>query len=141
MESKMRGRPSTGRKTKSRAKAAKSARGRSSKSKKASKSRKTTKTAEKRKTSRKQPARATKKTSRKMSARAPRGRQRAEVFGEGNYTASREFRRGQAGFARRNKRPIPETGEQAAEALEGSEGNASRQAEEPARAHSAGEES
>lgn len=136
----MKGRPARGRKTKSRSKAAKATRGRSSKSKKATKSRKR-KAAAKRKTGRKASARATKKTSRKTaSRRAGRTRQREEVFGEGNYTASREFRRDQTGFVQRNKDRIPELGQEARAALEGSEGNELRQAEETARSHSFGDE-
>lgn len=136
----MRGRPAKKRKTKSRSKAAKATRGRISKSKKATKSRKT-KAAAKRKTGRKASARATKKTSRKTTSRsAGRGRQRKEVFGEDNYTASREFRRDQTGFVRRNRDRLPEMGEEAAAALDGSEGNELRQAEDTARSHSFGNE-
>jgi hypothetical protein len=142
----MKGRPGKGRKTKSRSKAAKATRGRSSKSKKASKSRKTSKTAAKRKTARKQAAPGRKKAGRKKASaktarsKTPRGRQSGDVLGEGNYTASREFRRQETGFVQRNKDRIAERGEQAAEALERSEGSSElRQAEETARAHSAGD--
>jgi hypothetical protein len=141
----MRGRPAKGRKTKSKAKsrtkAAKSARARSTKSKKASKSRKTSKAAAKRTTGHKRTAPARKKASRKATAQRPaRLRRREDVLGEGNYTASREFRRGQTQFVRRNKDKIPEMGQQAANALEGTEGDELRQAEESARSHAAGGE-
>jgi len=143
----MKGRPTRGRKAKTRTKAAKSARGKSSRSKKASKtrkaskSRKTSKGAAKRKTGRKVSARAPKSASAKKGSRSSgRGRARKEILGEGNYTASREFRRQETGFVRRNRGRIPQLGEQAAKALEGDEGNELRQAEETARARSAGDE-
>lgn len=116
-------------------KAAKTSRGRSSKAKKTSKARKPSKAA-KRKTARKQ-APARKKATRKAASRVS-GRGRKEVLGEGNYTASREFRREETGFVRRNRNRIPELGKQAAEALDGSEGNELRQAEDTARSRSAG---
>jgi hypothetical protein len=130
----MKGRSAKGRKTKRRTKAAIAARGRASKSKKVSKARKTTKAAAKRKTARLQPAR--KKTARKTNA----GRARKEVLGEGNYTAARQFRRKETDFVRRDKDRIPQLGEEAAEALDSSEGNALREAEETARSHAAGED-
>jgi phage protein D len=144
MEIMMRGRPAKGRKTKRKAKsgtkAAKSSRTRSTKSKKASKSRKTSKAAAKRTTGRKRTAPARKKASRKTTAqRSARGRRREDVLGEGNYTASREFRRDQTQFVMRNEDNIPEMGQQAARALDGSEGNELRKAEESARSHSAGD--
>lgn len=132
----MKGRSGKARKTKGRSKAAKAARGRSSKSKKSSKTRKPAKAAAKRKTGRKQ-ATPRKKTSRKTSSR---GRARKDIFGEGNYTASREFRRQETGFVQRNRNRIPKMGEQAAEALESDEGRELRQAEETARSHSAGDD-
>lgn len=69
--------------------------------------------------------------------REPEG---SAVFGEGNYTASREFRRDQTQFVRRNRDKIPEMGQRAATALEGEEGSELKQAEENARSHAAGEE-
>ena len=142
----MRGRPSKGRKPKGRSKAAKATRVRSAKSKKSSKSRKTSKAAAKPKTARRAGA-AKKKASSKSASRAKnalrasgRGRARKEVFGEGNYTAAREFRRQQTGFVQRNKSRIPEMGEQAAQALEGAQRADLREAEDIARSHSAGDE-
>jgi hypothetical protein len=67
-------------------------------------------------------------------------RARKEVFGEGNYTASREFRSEQTGFVRRNKNRIRQMGEEAAKTFDGSEGNDLRQAEDMIRSHSAGDE-
>jgi hypothetical protein len=105
------------------------------------KSRKTSKVAAKRKTGRKRSAPARKKTGRQTTARGRTpARARKEVFGEGNYTASREFRSEQTGFVRRNKNRIPQMGEEAAKALDSSEGEDLRQAEDTARSHSAGDE-
>jgi len=132
-------RTTKGRKAKSRTKAAKAARGRSAKTSNASKARKTTKAAT-RKSGGKRAAPATKKPSRKAAPRASMREQQRDVFGEGNYAASREFRREQTGFVQRNKARIPQMGERAAKALEGSEGNALRRAEQEARSHSAGDE-
>jgi hypothetical protein len=61
---------------------------------------------------------------------------RKEVFGEGNYTASREFRDQETKFVRRNKSKIESMGEEAEAALEGAEGGELEQAEEEARSHS-----
>jgi len=136
----MKGRPTKGHKAKSktrnRSKAAKATRARSSKSKKTSKASKARQAAPRRKVTRKLARRSTKATSKTGG----RSRVRQDVFGEGNYTASREFRQEQTGFVRRNKNRIPEMGEDAAKALEGREGNELRQAEESARAHSVGED-
>lgn len=136
----MRGRPTQGRKSKKRTKAAKATPGRSAKSKKTSKSRAASKAAAKRKTRRKQAVPARKKAASRSSVRSGRGRERKQVFGEGNYTASREFRREQSGFVSRNRNRIPQMGEEAAEALDGSEGNELRRAEDTARSHSAVDE-
>ncbi|HEX3666780.1 MAG TPA: hypothetical protein VHU23_16260 [Rhizomicrobium sp.] len=61
---------------------------------------------------------------------------RKEVFGEGNYTASREFRDAQTGFVRRNRNEIESMGEKAEAALEGDEGEELEEAEDEARSHS-----
>lgn len=63
-----------------------------------------------------------------------------DVYGEGNYTASRNFRRAEEGFVRRNRRDIPKMGKEAEDALEGPEGNELNAAEDEARSHAAGEE-
>ena len=65
---------------------------------------------------------------------------RAEEYGEGNYTASREFIRDQTGFVRKNRRNIPKMGREAEEALEGREGAELRAAETEAASHAAGED-
>lgn len=67
-------------------------------------------------------------------AKAPKRKAR-EVLGEGNYTASRRFREEQTGFVKRNKAKIASMGEAAEAALEGSEGDALRAAEQEAASH------
>lgn len=61
------------------------------------------------------------------------------MHGEGNYTASRNFDREQQGFVRRNRRNIAKMGKEAEQALEGSQGDELRAAEEQAKSHAAGE--
>lgn len=83
-----------------------------------------------------------KKGARKAPAKAAQQRKSAgrpasrDVFGEGNYTASRDFRDAETGFVRRNKNRIPKMGEEAEAALEGQEGTELESAEDAARAHS-----
>jgi len=60
-----------------------------------------------------------------------------DVYGEGNYTASREFIRDQTDFVRRNKPNIPKMAKDAEAALEGEEGADLRAAEEATRSHAA----
>jgi hypothetical protein len=79
---------------------------------------------------------AAKKTTARKTARRSPGAPRKEVFGEGNYTASREFRRGQTNFVRRNRNKIPKLGEAAETALEGGEGRELEEAEDRGRSHS-----
>ena len=62
-----------------------------------------------------------------------------EVLGEGNYTASRNFRRAEEGFVRRNRRNIPKMGKEAEAAMEGPEGQELNEAEDEAKSHAAGE--
>jgi hypothetical protein len=78
---------------------------------------------------------AKKATAKRTTRRAPRAT-RKEVFGEGNYTASREFRDQETAFVRRNRNKIEAMGEEAEAALEGDEGEELEQAEEEARSHS-----
>jgi hypothetical protein len=147
------GRSKSGRSKSARSKSAKSksaksktARTKRTGARKATKTAARKKTAGRRNTARKsaggsrRPATAKKATPRKTTARktARRSPQVAgkEVFGEGNYTASREFRREQTGFVRRNRNRIPELGEKAEQALEGPEGRDLEAAEDNARAHS-----
>jgi hypothetical protein len=67
-------------------------------------------------------------------------RKSRDVQGEGNYSASRRFRKAETDFIKRNKSRIPEMGKAAEAALEGPEGNELRAAEEAARAHAHGQE-
>jgi hypothetical protein len=61
---------------------------------------------------------------------------RKEILGEGNYTASREFRDQQTEFVRRNRGRIEQLGEEAEAALEGDEREELEEAEDEARSHS-----
>jgi hypothetical protein len=79
---------------------------------------------------------AAKKTVAKRSTKRTPRSARKEVFGEGNYTASREFRDQQTDFVRRNRNRIESPGEEAEAALEGNEGPKLEEAEEEARSHS-----
>lgn len=126
----------------------KAARGKTARTKRKA-ARKTAKTPARRKSTRKSPVRrksaakksaARKSTARKTTARKPARRSppgaRKDVFGEGNYTAAREFRRDETNFVRRNRNRIPALGEKAEQALEGPQGAELEEAENEARAHS-----
>ena len=81
---------------------------------------------------------AKKTTAKRTTKRTPRAA-RKEVFGEGNYTAAREFRDQETNFGRRNRQKIESPGEEVKAALEGDEGNEGEElehAEEEARSHS-----
>jgi len=140
----MRGRSSKRRGTKSRTKAAGKSRAKTS----GTRTRKTARTPARKKAVRTRPAPARKKAAAKKAptaktrAKPSRRRPTSDVPGEGNYTASRRFRRGQTEFVRRNRDKIPSLGEEAEAALEGEEGATLERAEERARArgHSPGEE-
>lgn len=95
-------------------------------SKKAKKAKKAKKTARK-------AARKAAKKSKKKTVKAARKKQ---IVGEGDYQASRTFLKDQSGFVKKNKDRIPELGKQAEAALEGSEGDALREAEATAAARS-----
>jgi hypothetical protein len=58
-----------------------------------------------------------------------------DVIGEGNYTASRNFRAKETAFVKRNKAKIRAMGKAAEDALEGPQGDALRAAEAEARGH------
>lgn len=75
---------------------------------------------------------AVKKPVKKTRAAKPKSR---EVLGEGNYSASRRFRKEQTSFVKRNKARIASMGETAEAALEGSEGDTLRAAEQEAASH------
>jgi hypothetical protein len=75
---------------------------------------------------------AAKKPAKKTKAAKPKSR---EVLGEGNYSASRRFRKEQTSFVKRNKAKIASMGETAEAALEGPEGDTLRAAEQEAASH------
>lgn len=60
---------------------------------------------------------------------------RKDVYGEGNYTATRAFDKAQTNFVKKNKSRIPEMGKKAEKALEGAKGPALREAEQQAASH------
>lgn len=121
--------------------------------KRKSKKRKTTRAAKtkrtsvkKRKLAAKRPTRKVKKAKKAKKAKRPAARtaakrsakkagRRREVIGEGNYTAAREFRKGEESFVRANKARIPDMGKEAEKALEGPERLELTRAEDEARAH------
>lgn len=72
----------------------------------------------------------------KKRLRSSQPRRRKEAFGEGNDSASREFREDETKFVQRNRDRIPAMGEEAKQALEGDEHEALEAAEERARSHS-----
>jgi hypothetical protein len=89
----------------------------------------------------KRPAKAKKtKQVRKATKRpaAKKSHKSKEIFGEGNYTAAREFRKDEEDFVRANRSRIPAMGREAEAALEGPEGDDLRRAEAEARAHNRG---
>lgn len=60
-----------------------------------------------------------------------------DIQGEGNYDASRRFDADQKAFVDKNKEAIPGLAEEAAEALDGPEGEELRKAEAEGRSHAA----
>jgi hypothetical protein len=68
-------------------------------------------------------------------AKTAAGRRGKDVIGEGNYTASRNFRKEETAFVRRNKKRIPQMGREAEAALDGPEGDELRSAEREAASH------
>ncbi len=143
----MRGRPGTRRGSKSakkstRGKAARTRTGRAAVRKSAKKTTKK-KAPAKKKITRRAAAPGRKKSAAKKSPARKTGAKRTakraarkEVFGEGNYTASREFRDQETNFVRRNRKKIKSMGEEARAALEGNEGEELEAAEDEARSHS-----
>jgi serine kinase of HPr protein (carbohydrate metabolism regulator) len=71
----------------------------------------------------------------KKAAKPVRKAARKEVIGEGNYTASREFRNAETSFVKKNKARIPAMGKAAEKALDGPEGDDLRHAEQEAKSH------
>ncbi|MGH6869932.1 MAG: hypothetical protein ACREHE_00365 [Rhizomicrobium sp.] len=70
------------------------------------------------------------KARRKTAARSG-----GDVMGEGNYSASRRFRKKETAFVRRNRGRIAKMGEAAEAALDGAEGGQLRAAESEAAGH------
>jgi len=70
--------------------------------------------------------------------KAPRRASKGE-FGEGNYKASKRFRKSEEAFVKANKAKIPALGKAAEDALDGPEGDALRAAEAQAASHAAGQ--
>lgn len=60
-----------------------------------------------------------------------------KVQGEGNYEASRKFDADQKAFVDKNREAIPQLAEDAADALDGPEGEELRKAEAEGKSHSA----
>ncbi|MEI9990634.1 MAG: hypothetical protein WDM86_11400 [Rhizomicrobium sp.] len=71
----------------------------------------------------------------KVAKRAPN-----REFGEGNYKASKRFRKSEEAFVKANKAKIPALGKAAEAALEGPEGDSLRAAEAEAASHAAGQD-
>ncbi len=65
-------------------------------------------------------------------------RRSKDAMGEGNYTASRNFRKEETAFVQRNKKRIPQMGKEAEAALEDPEGDELRRAEKEAASHAEG---
>jgi len=78
------------------------------------------------------------KIAKKAAKTAPKRATKGE-FGEGNYKASKRFRKSEEAFVKANKAKIPALGKEAEAALEGPEGDALRAAEAQAAGHAAGE--
>lgn len=106
--------------------------------KKAKATRRPAKRSTKAKAAKRAPAKRAKAPARKAkkAAKPARKAARKEDLGEGNYTASREFRKAETNFVKKNKARIPAMGKAAEKALEGPEGDDLRRAEEEAKSHS-----
>lgn len=119
----------TKKKAKTRTKAAKPAKRKAAKKtatkRPAAKAKKTKKTK-----SAKRPAKRAAAKPAKRAAAKPVKRKTRDVIGEGNYTASRNFRKKEEAFVAANKTRIPALGKQAEAALDGPEGDELRRAEE-----------
>jgi hypothetical protein len=81
---------------------------------------------------------ATRKSSVRKTAKRPARKKapRGEI-GEGNYKASKRFRKSEEAFVERNRQNIPAMGREAEAALEGSEGPSLIEAENEARSRAA----
>jgi len=78
------------------------------------------------------------KIAKKAAKTAPKRATKGE-FGEGNYKASKRFRKSEEAFVKANKAKIPALGKAAEDALAGPEGNVLRAAEAEAAGHAAGQ--
>jgi hypothetical protein len=81
------------------------------------------------KTAKRPAKKASKAAAKKAPARKASAKKKKQTVGEGDYAASRAFLKDQAGFVEKNKGKIPEMGREAADALEGPEGDTLRSAE------------
>jgi hypothetical protein len=123
-------------KTRKAVKAAKSKRpaAKAKKSKKAKKA--VVRKAPKRKPAKKAKRPVAKKTAKKVAAKRPAKKARKtkaktkDVIGEGNYTASRNFRNEETSFIRNNREEIARKAKEAERALDGPEGDELRRADE-----------
>jgi hypothetical protein len=115
-------------KTRKKAKPAKAAKRKPARAKVTRKIKKAKTTASKsRKKAKKAPAKATravaKKAKRPAAKKAKRSaRKTKDVIGEGNYTASRNFRKTETAFVKKNRKKIPAMAKAAEAALEGPQG-------------------
>ncbi|HEY4126122.1 MAG TPA: hypothetical protein VGM36_15975 [Rhizomicrobium sp.] len=114
-------------------KAAKAAKGKrpATKAKKGKKAKKAKK-AVVRKASKRKAAKKAKRPAAKKAAKRPakKARKSKDVIGEGNYTASRNFRQNETSFIRNNRGEIAAKAKEAEAALEGPEGDELRRADE-----------
>jgi hypothetical protein len=114
-------------------KAAKAAKGKrpATKAKKNKKAKKAKK-AVVRKAAKGKAAKKTKRPAAKKAAKRPakKARKSKDVIGEGNYTASRNFRQNETSFIRNNRGEIAAKAKEAEAALEGPEGAELRRADE-----------
>jgi hypothetical protein len=72
----------------------------------------------------------------KAKAKKAAPKKKQQTIGEGDYQASRSFLKDQANFVKRHSSEIPGMGKEAEAALEGSQGDQLRAAEDEARGHS-----
>ncbi len=79
------------------------------------------------------------KTKAKATARKTPKRVAKGEIGEGNYKASKRFRKSEEAFVKANKAKIPAMGKAAEAALDGPEGDELRAAEAQAASHAAGQ--
>jgi len=112
-------------------KAAKAARRTATRAKKGKKAKKA-KRAVVRKAPKRKAAKKTKRPAAKKAAKRPakKARKSKDVIGEGNYTASRNFRQNETSFIRNNRGEIAARAKEAEAALEGPEGAELRRADE-----------